>query len=302
MNAQYAAQAALVVKALPHIEREGIFALKGGTAINLFELDLPRLSVDIDLTYTRITDRETAIYDINDALQRISHRLTHFGIENRLVGPDSARKIICAQQDAIIKIEPNYILRGTIFPTRQLANSHSAQQLFGMAKMTVLSRAELYGGKFCAALDRQHPRDLFDVAQFFKRHEITTEIKNGFLALALCHNRPLHELLNPIMQDHATIFEQQFRGMSDTPFTYAEHCETFHRLRQELAAAMTNDDRQHLLDFISLQGSPDDFEIPSLSALPAIAWKRKNLEALRRQNTTKFAEQRDQLASLFDRL
>ena len=302
MNAQYAAQAALVVKALPHIEREGVFALKGGTAINLFELDLPRLSVDIDLTYKRITDRETAIFDINGALQRISQRLMHFGIENRLVGPDSARKIICAQQDAIIKIEPNYILRGTIFPTRQLANSHSAQQLFGMAKMTVLSRAELYGGKFCAALDRQHPRDLFDVAQFFKRHEITTEIKNGFLALALCHNRPLHELLNPILQDHATIFEQQFRGMSDTPFTYAEHCETFHRLRQELAAAMTNDDRQHLLDFISLQGSPDDFEIPSLSALPAIAWKRKNLEALRRQNTTKFAEQRDQLASLFDRL
>ena len=302
MNAQYAAQAALVVKALPHIEREGVFALKGGTAINLFELDLPRLSVDIDLTYTRISDRETAIFEINAALLRISQRLTHFGIENRLVGADSARKIICTHQDAIVKIEPNYILRGTIFPTRQLANSPSAQRLFGMAKMTVLSRAELYGGKFCAALDRQHPRDLFDVAQFFKRNEITAEVKEGFVALALCHNRPLHELLNPILQDHETIFGQQFKGMADTPFTYAEHCETFHRLRQELAAAMTDDDRQHLLDFISLQGSPDDFGIPNLSALPAIAWKCKNLETLRRQNPAKFAEQRDQLAALFDRL
>lgn len=171
-----------------------------------------------------------------------------------------------------------------------------------MAKMTVLSRAELYGGKFCAALDRQHPRDLFDIAQFFKRHEITAEIKNGFLALALCHNRPLHELLNPILQDHETIFEQQFRGMADTPFSYDEHRETFLRLRQELAAAMTDDDRQHLLDFISLKGSPADFGIPNLSALPAIAWKRKNLETLRRQNPTKFAEQHDRLAELFDRL
>lgn len=53
-----------------------------------------------------------------------------------------------------------------------------------------------------AALDRQHPRDLFDVAQFYKTSTITDEIKSGFLALALGHNRPLHELLNPVLQDH----------------------------------------------------------------------------------------------------
>lgn len=131
MNAQYAAQAALVVKALPHIEHEGIFALKGGTAINLFELDLPRLSVDIDLTYTRITDRETAIFNINDALQRISQRLTRFGIENRRIGADSTRKIICAQQDAIIKIEPTTSCAERSFrhansPSVRLRNDSSA--------------------------------------------------------------------------------------------------------------------------------------------------------------------------------
>lgn len=301
MNAQYVAQAALVVKVLPHIEQEGVFALKGGTAINLFELDLPRLSVDIDLTYLRITDRETAIRDIGDALLRISRRLAHFGIENRLVGADATRKILCFARNAIVKIEPNYVLRGTIFPVRRLANSPVSQRLFGLAKMTVLSRAELYGGKFCAALDRQHPRDLFDVSQFFSRHKITEEIKNGFLALALCHNRPLHELLDPILQDRQTIFEQQFIGMSDVPFAYTEHCETFRRLRQELVASITDSDRQHILGFMSLRDSPDVMGIPNLSALPAIGWKRKNLEALQRQNQKKFLEQQNRLSELFAR-
>lgn len=103
MNAQYVAQAALVVKVLPHIEQEGVFALKGGTAINLFELDLPRLSVDIDLTYLRITDREAAIRDIGDALLRISRRLAHFGIENRLVGADATRKKVFGTAESIVR-------------------------------------------------------------------------------------------------------------------------------------------------------------------------------------------------------
>ena len=190
MIAQYARQAALVVKVIPLIEKEDAFALKGGTAINLFELDMPRLSVDIDLTFTRITDRETAITEINAALERISNDMTRHGFPNRLSGSNVSRKIICATQDSSIKIEPNFILRGTVFEVRKLSASPRTQALFGQAKINVLSRAELYGGKFCAALDRQHPRDLFDVAQFYKTSTITDEIKSGFLALALGHNRP----------------------------------------------------------------------------------------------------------------
>ena len=226
MTSNYAQQAALVIKAIPLIAKEDVFALKGGTAINLFELDMPRLSVDIDLTFTRITDRETAIVEINEALDRISKDLARFGIPNRL------------------------------------------------------------------------PRDLFDVAQFYKTSTITDEIKSGFLALALGHNRPLHELLNPTLQDHEDIFNQQFAGMSDTPFSYQEHKDTFARLHEELLGSLTNDDKQHLLDFVSLQGQPEDFGIPHLAELPAIIWKRKNLETLRQANPAKFAEQRKLLETL----
>ena len=298
MTSNYAQQAALVIKAIPLIAKEDIFALKGGTAINLFELDMPRLSVDIDLTFTRITDRETAIIEINEALDRISKDLARFGIPNRLSGTNVSRKIVCATQNASIKIEPNFILRGTIFNVRKLSASPKTQELFGAAKINVLSRAELYGGKFCAALDRQHPRDLFDVAQFYKTSTITDEIKSGFLALALGHNRPLHELLNPTLQDHEDVFNQQFAGMSDTPFSYQEHKDTFARLHEELLGSLTDDDKQHLLDFVSLQGQPEDFGIPHLAELPAIIWKRKNLETLRQANPAKFTEQRKLLEAV----
>ena len=301
MDDRYLKQATLVVRCIPAIAAEDCFAIKGGTAINLFELNLPRLSVDIDLTFARITDRPTAIREINAALTRIAERLQHERMDVAIRGSDVSRKLYCSDADTLIKIEPNFILRGNIYSTRQLSICDAISTLTQMdASMNVLSRAELYGGKFCAALDRQHPRDLFDVAQFYKTSTITEEIKSGFLALALGHNRPLHELLNPTLQDHEDIFNQQFAGMSDTPFSYQEHKDTFARLHEELLGSLTENDKQHLLDFVSLSGQPEDFGIPHLAELPAIIWKRKNLETLQQSNPAKFAEQRKLLESVLD--
>ena len=101
-----------------------------------------------------------------------------------------------------------------------------------------------------------------------------------------------------MLQDHKDIFNQQFAGMSDTPFSYQEHKATFARLHEELLGSLTNDDKQHLLDFVSLQGQPEDFGIPHLAELPAIIWKRKNLETLQTSNPAKFAERRKLLERL----
>ena len=68
----YAAQVALLVRVLPYVAKEEIFALKGGTAINLFYRELPRLSVDIDLTYLPVKDRTESLVEINDAMDRIA--------------------------------------------------------------------------------------------------------------------------------------------------------------------------------------------------------------------------------------
>jgi len=73
----YYRQVQLLIRLFPIIRRESCFALKGGTAINLFIRDLPRLSVDIDLVYLPLDDRETALPNVRDALSRISKAIAH---------------------------------------------------------------------------------------------------------------------------------------------------------------------------------------------------------------------------------
>ena len=301
MDRSYLRQAELVVRCIPAIAAEPSFAIKGGTAINLFELNLPRLSVDIDLTFLPVTDRATATREINAALQRISERLKARGIDVRMRGTDVSRKLGCFANGAEIKIEPNFILRGNVYPVRRLELSPKMADIVGVsAEMQVLSFRELYGGKVCAALDRQHPRDLFDMAQFYKTHSLD-EVKEGFLVLALGHNRPLHELLAPIVQNQSATFDQQFAGMAEEPFSYEEHQATLTRLTRDVRALFDDADRQRLLDFVSLSNGSGAFGIPNFDDLPAIRWKRRNLESLRKSNPAKFALQRDALARLLEK-
>ncbi|WP_373170878.1 nucleotidyl transferase AbiEii/AbiGii toxin family protein [Klebsiella sp. Q11] len=103
----YARQVRLLMTALPHVAKESCFALKGGTAINLFVQDFPRLSVDIDLAYKTFTDRDTDLAVINDALMRITESLngrpgiTAIRQENKA----DEKRIIVNTADAKIKIE-----------------------------------------------------------------------------------------------------------------------------------------------------------------------------------------------------
>ena len=300
MLREYVQQVHLVTEVLPFVAVEDCFAIKGGTAINLFELNLPRLSVDIDLTYVKMTGRDEAIGEINLALERIVKELKKAGIDARLSGADNARKMYCSRDKIIIKVEPNFILRGTAYPVRPLKVCNRIVELTrNETVMQVLSFKELYGGKVCAALDRQHPRDLFDMAQFYKSHSLD-EIKEGFLVLALGHNRPLHELLAPVIQEQSEIFDQQFAGMSDEPFSYDEHLATLERLTADVKDLFDDGDKQRLLDFVSLSGEENAWGIPHFDELPAIRWKRHNLESLRKSNPRKFTAQRESLERLFE--
>ncbi len=76
IDQSYLNQADLLLQVIPQIEKEKTLALKGGTAINLFLRSMPRLSVDIDLTYLPFENRETALNNISDSLKRIRERIT----------------------------------------------------------------------------------------------------------------------------------------------------------------------------------------------------------------------------------
>lgn len=115
-------QAALLLEVLPFIAKHEVFALKGGTAINFFVRDLPRFSVDIDLTYVPITDRQAALVDITQRLKQIKQDLEKFAtsvVPKSLGDTDYWKGLVVTRPDATIKIEPNLIIRATVFPPEQ---------------------------------------------------------------------------------------------------------------------------------------------------------------------------------------
>lgn len=294
MQEKYIKQVALLVKCLPIIATEECFAIKGGTAINLFFMNLPRLSVDIDLVYLPIESRDTTYQNINQALERISQKLQKIGLK---VSSNSKneQKLICSDGVSDIKIEPNYTLRGYVFEPQLMELCPKAQDLFGYAEARIISEAELWGGKICAALDRQHPRDLFDIYNLLNTVGINSEIKNGFISLLLAGNRPLHEMLKPNFQMDEDIFDKEFAGMTDESFTFDEAKRTFLKLVENIHTILTDEDKRFLLDFVQLKANLQAADISNLDKLPGIKWKLKNLENLQNQNPEKFQEQYDKL-------
>ncbi len=291
IGSKYRAQVELLLQTIPYVAKEKIFALKGGTAINLFIRSLPRLSVDIDLTYIPINDRETALSDISDGLGRIKADLEKSipGISVTAVSREGEdAKINCQLQKAQIKIEVNTTTRGTINDPELLKVDKKVQESFGrFAAINVVSMAELYGGKICAALDRQHPRDLFDVKLLLENEGLTEEIKTGFLAALISHMRPINELLNPKFIDQRNAFETQFSGMSDVPFSYEEFEKTREELVSEIISKLTIEDRVFLVSFKEADPIWEFFSVENASELPAVRWKLQNIERLKRENPKK---------------
>jgi predicted nucleotidyltransferase component of viral defense system len=292
MNEQYNKQVALIIRILPYIAKKDCFALKGGTAINLFYANMPRLSIDIDLSYIALEPRAKAIKNINAALERIKISLEKAGIKTHLQKNNSGYiKMTCYSEDISIKIEPNYVIRGTVFSAKKMTICSAAQELYGFAAIKVLDKAELYGGKICAALDRQHPRDLFDVKYLLDNEGLTEDIQRGFLIALISHNRPLYELILPNRLDRETQYLQEFKGMTDTNFSYKDHKETLEKLVKLLNTSLTENQKEFIMSFHKLMPRWDLLNIKDVEALPAIKWKLQNLKNLKEENLSKYTEE-----------
>lgn len=295
-SATYRAQVELLLRTLPYVAKEEVFALKGGTAINLFECDLPRLSIDIDLTYLPLDGRDADLKGISDGLERINQKISKGipGVRVELMAQSDGQeaKLSCKLGQAQIKIEVNTTIRGHLQEPRMMQVTEAVQDEFGMfAAINVLSKGELYGGKICAALDRQHPRDLFDVYKLFENEGITDPIRLGFIAALVGHSRPIHEMLNPNFQNQKKAFETQFTGMSSGPFTYEDFEATRERLVEKINHALTDAERKFLISFKT--GEPDWklYPIAGIENMPAVTWKLLNIGKLLKQNPVKHSEQ-----------
>lgn len=284
-NPTFFNQVELLLTILPYIADEKCFAVKGGTAINLFVRDMPRLSVDIDLAYLPFQERENDLLQIEQALTRIKQSLLsvysdiHIR-ERRMHKEQFLIKLFVVRDNAQIVIEPNTILRGTVLPCQKRDLVKKAEKLFQMSvsDIPILSIADLYAGKICAALDRQHPRDLFDIKVLFEHEGITEEIRQVFVCYLASSRRPMHELLEPNLKDFRGLFASEFTGMTDMTVTYDELHAVRDRLIGEIKQALTSKERDFLIS-IKL-GEPDWslMEFAHLNRLPALQWKLQNVK------------------------
>lgn len=283
-------QADLLLQVLPFVHAESCFALKGGTALNFFVRNFPRLSVDIDLVYLPLENRASSLRGIAEALQRIAakaERVLAAKVQKLHLreGNHLYKLLVRGPRGAEVKIEPNLILRGTLHPPLDLPLVPAAVKLFGRAvTMRVVALPDLYGGKICAALDRQHPRDLFDVYLLFQNEGLTDDIRRAFVVFLASHDRPMNELLTPNRKDLADVYANQFVGMAVEPLPLSVLEETREQLIARIHAELTEPERAFLLSLKRMEPQWDILGIPDLDRLPGLQWKLYNL---RRMDDTK---------------
>ncbi|PZV37032.1 nucleotidyl transferase AbiEii/AbiGii toxin family protein [Mesorhizobium kowhaii] len=299
----YAAQVALLVRLLPFIADEEVFALKGGTAINLFYRDMPRLSVDIDLTYLPVRDRAESLADIDETLDRIvaaaSRGIPRLDARRIEGGGGGATRIKARLDGAEVKIETSPVTRGVVHDPERREVSAAVEDEFGYASIQVVSFEDLFGGKLHAAVDRQHPRDLFDVKLLYENEGFTDALFRTFLVYVASSPRPAHELLSPGLSKLDEPFAREFVGMTTVPVTLEELAETRDRLFADLRKRMDADTRRFLT---SLHEGEPDFEaigLPQAASLPAVRWKLLNLNKLSAENPEKHKAHREELEKLF---
>lgn len=259
MNQIYLDTARLMIQSAPLVFAGDTFALKGGTAINLVIRDMPRLSVDLDLVFPDHTlPREQALNRITTALRESAERLKSRGFQTRTVpGQDTSETKLLVRREGIeIKIEVNFVLRGTLHPVRMASLTERAREtLLADLELPVVSLEDVYGGKLVATLDRQHPRDLFDAMQLFAHEGITDGIRRAFVVYLACHNRPVHEVLFPALRDIRQEYERTFQGMTTEPVALSALIETRERLIHELHGRLDSNERQFLISLV--QNKPE---------------------------------------------
>lgn len=289
----YRRQVALLLRILPLVAAEDCFALKGGTAINLFIRDMPRLSVDIDLMFLPVRSRAESLAEIDAAMKRIEQAILRTIVRSKVthtLTDGFVTKLLVNADRTQIKIELSPVTRGTVYEPELRSVSPKVEEEFGFAEIRVVSFADLYAGKLVAALDRQHPRDLFDVRDLLAVEGITDELRAAFIVYLISHNRPMSEVLSGRKKDLAAEYKNGFEGMTDDASTIDDLIQAQDAMIEALIGQMPQPHKDFLIGFE--RGAPDWslLQISHASTLPAVLWRQQNLD-------TRSPEQRDALVT-----
>lgn len=299
MKQEYIDTVRLLIDIAPDVFASPRFAMKGGTALNLFVQDMPRLSVDIDVVFTDHTlGREDALAAIQSDLQETAEKLEARGLlvtlPKKPTGEDV--KLFVQNGTAEVKIEVNHVFRGALLPIRKMPLTAAAQDMFtANAVVPMLDIAEIYGSKLVAAMDRQHPRDIFDVLKMYEKFGLQPAFVDCFVTYLAGHNRPLHEVLFSPDAALDGIYENHFRGMTMGDVSLDALQKIRARMKAELPQALTADHKAFLLSLVKGEPNWALMPFPHLKELPALKWKLANLDKLKAAKPDGFARQHDLL-------
>jgi len=296
MDTIYAQTVRLLLTIAPDIFANDIFAMKGGTAINLFVQNMPRLSVDIDVVYVPWeTPRDEALQAISDELDSIAGRLSKFDLRCRKIASKGLGnvKLIIENEDSQVKVEVNIVFRGSVLPNEQRSLCAKTAEMFSAElELPVLMPAELYGSKLVAAMDRQHPRDLFDVWNLYQSGGLSDETVECFVTYLAGHNRPIHEVLFCNQKNIVDEYHNSFVGMTtEEPVALETLLETREKLCFELPRKLTSKQKRFLVGLANAQPDWGLLKCSHARDLPALRWKLFNLQSFSKVRPANFRKQ-----------
>lgn len=288
-DTQYKHQVALLIRIIPLVYQIKDFAVHGGTAINLFHQNLPRYSVDIDLTYIPIEPRKESLDKINLHLAKLKALIERSMPGIKVIHEPDIWKLKCAYQGAMVKIEVNGTKRGILGEVNVRTLCPKAREEFQAdCKARLVPYSQLYGGKIAAALSRQHPRDIFDCK--YMKDDAWGSMKGGLLLALLGSDKPIIESLAPHDIDQEGALENQFRGMTEIPISYSDYKEARCTLIQKVNDSLDDGDRAFLLSFEHGDPKWNLCPVGDLSIFPSVQWKLQNISKLKEKDPQKFAQ------------
>lgn len=274
---------------------KGKLALKGGTALNLFLFDLPRLSVDIDLNYIGMSDRETMLAErtkVEQAMQAVFSReemsITH-APSDHAGGKWRLRYDSAIGEGSNLEVDLNFMFREPLWPVVAMdakIGSYSATNI------PVLDIHELAVGKLAALLARHASRDLFDTHHLLTKTKLDTEkIRLGFILYGAMNRKDWRTVaISDICYDKRELDNQLLPVLrrqfieNDMPANWAE--QMIHQCKDALSVVLPLKDHEiAFLDALLDRGDikpellTDDSDMAKrIATHPLLQWKAVNVK------------------------
>ena len=274
----------ILTNCLPFVAEEDCFALHGGTAINMFIRNLPRLSEDIDLTFLPIQPWKDSLKAINDAFVRISDNIrqnTPYAVRHQIHHKSGAILKLGVKIDNVeVKIEVSPINRGAIHPPIHLSCQPKVEEQYGSIALNLLPSPVLYGGKAVAALSRQLSRDFFDVHQMLLHEPVDDKLRDAFVFYLACDYHPTHHVLNPRNKDLRQDCNENLNYLLEEHVPIDLLYQAKEELVSEMIGGMPDNHKEFLVSFLDSRPDWALLNIPNAEEFPAVRWKLHNLDRM----------------------